>query len=130
MKESTVPAKQTEAKAPATRDETRTLIPAVDIFEIDDGLAVVADLPGVDKESVSVHVDNGVLTIKGRTKSALPGQPVHSEFRLLDFFRQFELTEEIDQDKIRADMKYGVLTIRLPKVEKARPKRIAVNVQS
>lgn len=132
MKETTVPAtsEKKETMPQDTREESRTLMPPVDIFETDNGLAVVADLPGVDKEHVEVSVDNNILTIKGTVQPDDHGEPLYAEYRLRNFFRQFELSEEIDQEKIRADMRHGVLTIQLPKVEKAKPRRINVAVQS
>ncbi|HOZ49836.1 MAG TPA: Hsp20/alpha crystallin family protein [Candidatus Hydrogenedentes bacterium] len=128
MKESTLPEKS-DVKAPATREESRTLVPPVDIFETSDALVVIADLPGVAKETVEVHVENDVLTIKGGTKTSEKGDMLRREFELRDYFRQFELGEQIDQEKIRADMKTGVLTIHLPKVEKVKPKKIDVKVE-
>jgi len=127
MKESTVPAKR-EQSVPATREESRTLTPPVDIFENKEGLVVVADLPGVEKDKVDVRVENNVLTIKGTTASTLPAAPQYREYELLHFFRQFELSEAVDQDKIKAEMKHGVLIINLPKKEAAKPKQIAVQV--
>jgi HSP20 family molecular chaperone IbpA len=129
MKETTIPQK-TEQKAPDTREESRTLIPAVDIFETDEGLAVVADLPGVDKEHVDVGVDKNVLTIKGTSKSTLPGEPLRREYELLNYFRQFQLSDAVDQEKIRAEMKFGVLTVHLPRIQAKQPKKISVSVAS
>jgi len=130
MKENTIPTKP-EAKAPETRDEARTLAPLVDIFELPDGLAVVADLPGVAKEDVDVHVQEGLLTISGKIPAGdAPTAVLGREYELRNYFRQFQLSEQIDQERIKADMKYGVLTIHLPKAEKAKPKRIAVDVKS
>jgi HSP20 family molecular chaperone IbpA len=131
MAEKTVP-QRTDKEVPATREETREasahLHPPVDIYETNDGLVVVADMPGVAKEDVDVSVDNGVLTIEGRTQHVAAGNPIWSEYRLLNFYRQFELSEVIDQESIAASLKQGVLTLRLPKAEKAKPKQIAVNV--
>ncbi len=106
----------------------QTLQPAVDIFEVDEGLAVIADLPGVNKEDVAVSVHDGVLTIRGAVKRSAPGEEIYSEFDLLNFFRQFQLNDEVDQDNIKADMKFGVLTVRLPKKDAAKPKRIDIRV--
>lgn len=128
MKESTVPAKK-EQEVAATRDEERTLAPPVDIFENAEGLVVLADLPGVDKENVHVRVDNGVLTIEGHPKSGLDKEPLYREYQLVNFFRQFELAETVDQDNIKAEMKHGVLVVRLPKKEESKPKRIQVDVK-
>jgi len=127
MKETTVPQK-VDQHAPDTRDEERTLIPPVDIFETAEGLAVVADLPGVGKEEVEINVDNSLLTIKGKAKSALPGDPLLREYQLLNFFRQFELSDKVDRDNIRAEMKFGVLSVYLPKIKEQIPKKITVSV--
>ena len=127
MRETTIPQK-TEAQVPQTREETRTLVPVVDIFEIEDGLAVVVDLPGVGKDGVAVNVENDILTISGKPAEQPIGTPLYREFALVNFFRQFQLSDHVDQEKIAADLKNGVLTITLPKAEKAKPKKITVNV--
>jgi HSP20 family molecular chaperone IbpA len=129
MKESTVPQKQ-ESQVPQTREDSRTIAPPVDIFELADGLVAVADLPGVDKSGVDVRVEDDILTIVGKAQGRAPGDSVYREFQLVNYYRQFQLGEAVDQDKIRADLKSGVLTIQLPKAEKAKPKRISVNVAS
>lgn len=127
MKESTVPVKS-EERIPATREESRTLAPPVDIFETEEGLVVVADLPGMDKNDVDVRVENDVLTIKGTAKSRLSSEPLHREYRLHNYFRQFQLGEKVDQDKIQGEIRHGVLVIRLPKKEAAKPKQIPIKV--
>jgi HSP20 family protein len=128
MKETTVPATTPESSVPETREASRTLTPAVDIFEHEDDLVVVADLPGVEKEHVDVRVEDNILTLKAAAKSSLPGEPSYREYTLLNFFRQFELSDKVDRDQIKAQMKHGVLTISLPKREAEKPKRIAVEV--
>lgn len=115
-------------KAAQTRESERYLVPPVDIFEANDGLMVVADLPGVDKQSVDVRVDQGILTIHARARQEMAGNPIYSEFGLLDFYRQFQLSEKVDQAKITAEMKNGVLALRLPKVEEAKPRQIPIQV--
>jgi len=127
-KESTMPTKREERGVSGTREEAKMMTPAVDIFEIEDGLAVVADMPGVDKEAVDVRVENDVLTITGKAETKAGGDSLYREFGLTNYFRQFQLTNHVDQDKIRAEMKYGVLTIKLPTAEKAKPKKINVNI--
>lgn len=130
MKEGTVPEKtqQQEPEVQDTREEARTSTPPVDIFENKDGLVVVADLPGVKKEDADVRVENGVLTLKATSRSDLPGEPVHHEYALRNFFRQFQLSEEVDQENIKAEMKHGVLILNLPKREETKPKQITVQV--
>lgn len=112
----------------ATRAEDRYVAPAVDIYETPEELVLVADLPGVGKDELDVRVEEDVLTIRGTTKHAAPGEVLWQEFELPNYFRQFELSEVIDQEKISADFKNGVLTLHLPKSQKARPRQIEVKV--
>ena len=128
MKETTVPAKREET-LPDTREQQRTLSPPVDIFENDDGLVVVADLPGVEKGDLDVRVENSVLTIKAAAKGVMPADPQYREYQLLNFFRQFQLSDAVDQERIKAELKHGVLMLNLPKKEQAKPKQISVQVE-
>lgn len=114
--------------AESTRNRERYITPAVDIYETADGLVVVADLPGVDQNRLDVRVDNDVLTIRGMSQHAATGDAVYREYELVNFFRQFELGEKIDQSRISAELKHGVLTLHLPKAPAAKPRQIAVNV--
>jgi HSP20 family protein len=117
-----------EGRLQTTREETRYQIPPADIYETKDELIVVVDMPGVAKEDVDIRVDNGILTIQGKTKPEAKGDGLHNEFALLDYFRQFQLSNEVDQGKITAELKCGVLTLHLPKAEKAKPKQIPIQV--
>ena len=121
----TLPAKRQEE----IRGEGQYLLPPVDIFETKDSLVVVADLPGVDKDGVEVRVKDGLLTIEGRAKTATRGDALYSEFTLRDFYRQFQLDDEVDQEKISGNLKHGVLTVSLPKAEKHKPRQISVNIE-
>src|SRR6266478_3090851 len=112
----------------STRHQERYLAPPVDIYETRDGLVVLADLPGVAKEALDVRVDNNVLTIRGQARHAVPSDVAYREYDLVNFFRQFELNEKVDQQRITADLKCGVLTLHLPKAEAAKPRQIAVQV--
>ena len=130
MAEKTVPT-TTDERDVATRGEDIRgegpyLSPPVDIYEEDDVLKVIADLPGVDKDSVDVRVNDNILTIQGKAKDDTPGSAVYREYELGRFFRQFELSDAVDADKITADLKHGVLTLVLPKAEKAKPRQISV----
>jgi HSP20 family protein len=131
MAEKTVPTTQTNGGA-SRREETRAqeryITPPVDIFETKDGLVVVADLPGVEPSALDVRVADGVLTLQARTQHVAPGTPVQREYELLHFFRQFELPDQVDADRISAELKHGVLALQLPKKEKAKPKQIEVKV--
>jgi HSP20 family protein len=132
MKEQTV--MKPESNMPQEREETReperSLLPPADIFEYEDGLAVVVDLPGVPKDGVDLRVEQDILTIKAAPAASEKDNPVMREYELRPFFRQFQLGEQVDQEKIEAQMRHGVLTIRMPKVEKAKPRKIAVDVAS
>ena len=131
MAERTVAARAQD-KVPSNREETRSqeryITPPVDIYETADGLVVKADLPGVAKEGLDVRVENSLLTIRGQTADAAPGDPIYQEYGLVNFFRQFELNERVDQSKISADLKHGVLTLTLPKTEEAKPRKVEVKV--
>lgn len=131
MAERTVAARAQD-RTPASREETRSheryITPPVDIYETADGLVVKADLPGVSKEGLDVRVENNLLTIRGKAAHAAPGDSVYREYELVNFFRQFELNERVDQSKISADLKHGVLTLNLPKAEEAKPRKIEVKV--
>ncbi len=118
----------TGEKPLATRDETRYIAPPVDIYETDDALVVVADLPGVKSDEVDIRVEDNVLTIKGKADYIPPANVLRGEFNLQGYYRQFQLSDEVDQDKISAESKNGVLTIRLPKAEKSKPRQIKVKM--
>jgi HSP20 family protein len=116
--------KKQEATVPA-----RLFMPIADIFEAEHALTVVLEMPGVDKNNVDISVEAGVLTIEGRLDfSKYEGmQPVYTEYNIGHYRRSFSLSNKIDQGKIGAEMKDGVLTITLPKAEEAKPRRISVS---
>lgn len=111
-----------------TRAQERYMLPPVDIYETSESLVLIADLPGVAKEDLNLRVDNNVLTLQGKSSHAASGEAIYREYELVNFFRQFELSEQVDQEKIAADFKQGVLTLHLPKVEKPQPRQIEVTV--
>jgi HSP20 family molecular chaperone IbpA len=115
---------------PAGLEEVRRpenyLRPAVDIFESEDNLTLMADMPGVTKDHLDVHLEQGVLTLRGTIEAARSGELLFREFALVDYYRQFKLPQEIDPDKTSADFKNGVLTLTMPKSAAARPKRIEI----
>ena len=115
--------KKEESTAPV-----RMFLPTTDIYETDQALTVVMETPGVDKEKVEINVEDGVLTVEGGIESGKYQdlQPVYTEYNIGNFRRSFDLSNSVDQDKIRADMKDGVLTLTLPKAEQAKPRKIAV----
>ncbi|HSH71045.1 MAG TPA: Hsp20/alpha crystallin family protein [Deferrisomatales bacterium] len=109
-----------------TRQQERYASPPVDIFEKEDALTVLADLPGVAAAGLSVHVEQGVLTIEGKVDAGASGDLLLQEFDLTSFYRQFRIAETIDTEKISAALHHGVLHLTLPKGEKAKPRQIPV----
>ena len=107
----------------------RFYLPNTDIFENDQALSLIVEMPGVDKNKVDVSVEDGVLTIEGRLDfSKYEGmQPVYTEYNVGHYRRSFALSNKVDQGRISAEMKDGVLTLVLPKPEEAKPRRISVN---
>ena len=131
MAEKTVLSRAQQANPPTredTRSQERYITPPVDIYETADGLVVKADLPGGAKGGLDVRVENNLLSIRGKANHAAPGEPIYREYGLANFYRQFELSEKVDQLKISAELKHGVLTLNLPKAEEAKPKRIDIKV--
>jgi len=118
------PPKTTES----TRHQERYVAPPVDIYETRDGLVVVADVPGVAKEALEVRVDKHVLTRRGQARHAVPADVTYREYELVNFFRQFELHEKVEPQRITAELKCGVLTVHVPKAEEAKPRQIEVRV--
>jgi HSP20 family protein len=115
--------KKQESTAPA-----RTFVPATDIFETDGALMIVMEMPGTDKNDLDISVEDGVLHVEGRVNfDKYQGlQPLYTEYIIGHYRRSFSLSNKIDQNKISAEMKDGVLTLRLTKAEEAKPRRIAV----
>jgi HSP20 family protein len=123
-----IPAR-TDSELPATRESELYMSPAVDIFETADGLTVVADVPGVAKDGLDINVDNRILTIRGSVSLPQREGMISQEFGMLNYFRQFKLTDEVDQANIKASLEQGVLTLALPKAEHAKPRRIEVKAK-
>lgn len=129
MAEKTVAVPETHHTTPAgesTRTQERYVTPPVDIYETPEGLVVMADLPGVISETLDVRVDNHLLTIRSTAQASKTGEAVHREYDLVNFFRQFELSDKVDETGITADLKHGVLQLSLPKAEAAKPRQIHV----
>ncbi|MGQ9689009.1 MAG: Hsp20/alpha crystallin family protein [Desulfobaccales bacterium] len=105
----------------------RVFIPAVDVYETPEALVVVADLPGVSGDRLSLDLKDNLLTISGQVSRPSEKETLLvQEYAVGDFFREFEVGGLIDQEKIEALVKDGVLTLTLPKAEKAKPRRIEV----
>ena len=104
-----------------------TFTPRIDVLETENELLLFADLPGVEQENVDVRFENGELTLRARRTSPEADRiPLAFEYETGDYFRAFRITEQIDAEKIWAELKNGVLTLHLPKVEAVKPRKITV----
>jgi HSP20 family molecular chaperone IbpA len=124
---------ETEKRQVAESDTERTrdrlaFVPRADIYSTDDEIVVVADMPGVDENSVDITLENNVLTINGYVE---PEQPegkslAYAEYQVGDYERAFTLSDQIDRDGIEATVKDGILRLHLPKITEAKVKKIAI----
>jgi len=108
----------------------QALAPAVDIAETDSGITLLADMPGVSKDRLTIQVEGDNLTIEGRAQIDVPDsiELLHSEVRTPYFRRSFGLSRDLDSSKIEATLRNGVLNMHIPKSEQARPRRVEVKV--
>jgi HSP20 family protein len=123
-----------EARDVATTEATRPgvlLTPPVDIFEDADALTVLADMPGVMPGHLTIDLHEGILTITGHAAAPEGGTevPVLQEYQAGTFQRSFTLSEAMDQERIQATLKNGVLRLRLPKAERAKPRQITIQTE-
>ncbi|MCC9654374.1 Hsp20/alpha crystallin family protein [Rhodopirellula halodulae] len=106
---------------------SRTFMPRFDIWEDEQELTLFGDLPGVTPEDLDVEFENRMLTIRGKVASGdRPAKSLQSEYEVGDYQRSFTIGEKIDAANITAELKDGVLTLHLPKVEEAKPRRIEI----
>jgi HSP20 family protein len=111
-----------------TRSNEKYIRPAVNIIETEEGLVLTADIPGAAKESLDINVEKGILTISAPAQHSMPGTSAFREFELASYYRQFTIPESLDHEKAKAEYANGILTLRVPKAEVAKPKRISVQV--
>jgi HSP20 family protein len=125
---STTAIEKTESQVPAPAVNQYTFTPKVDIWETQDGYNLEVEMPGVDRDGLDVKLEDGVLNILGRVTpdDTAKFEQVHAEYETGNYERQFQVSEVIDEGKIQASIKNGVLNLELPKRESARPRRIEV----
>lgn len=106
----------------------KAYVPRADIFETDNEIIVLADMPGVDENSVDITLEKNVLSINGLVEPAPPYNYslAYAEYEVGDYFRRFTLSDEVDQENIQATVKNGVLRLHLPKAGPAQARKIAV----
>ncbi len=107
-----------------------TFTPKSDIWETESGYKIEVEMPGVASTGVDVKLEDGVLSIIGQVQpdASVEFDQVHTEYEVGSYERQFKVSDAIDDEKIVASIKNGVLELELPKRESAKPKRIAINV--
>lgn len=120
--------KEVNSPAETTRSGV-TFTPAVDIFETETAITLLADMPGVASDDLNIDLRENTLTLEGDVASLEDAEEtvILREYPVGKYFRQFTLSEVIDQEKIDANLKDGVLRLNLPKVEKATPRKITVS---
>lgn len=110
------------------REDTRAVLPRVDVFEDQSGITLLADLPGVPRDKLELKVEGDTLHVEAAMQPTTPEglEALYAEVRVPRFRRSFTLSRELDSQRIDATLKDGVLTLRIPKQELAQPKRITV----
>ncbi|MDQ0015553.1 HSP20 family molecular chaperone IbpA [Variovorax boronicumulans] len=119
-----------DLKQAAPRYGNAALTPPVDVVEDAGGITLYADLPGVSRENLNLHVEAETLTIEAESGLTVPDglKTSHTEVGLGRFRRVFTLSKELDTEKVSAELAQGVLTLRIPKAEHAKPRRIDIQV--
>jgi len=114
--------------APDHAEQPEAYIPPIDIHEAPDGLKLEADLPGATEQSLQIQLEDNVLSLYAKVDSPAPegARLLHEEYRLGDYRRSFILSDEVDREHIAAELTNGVLTLFLPKAERARTRRIEI----
>ena len=124
-----------EAQEVAAVERTRSgkvFCPPVDIYERENEIVLLADMPGVDPKTIDIVVEKNILSIKGEVFEQSPDrfELDYREYDSGDYQRSFTLSDTIDQNKIEAKYEHGILKLRLPKAEKVKPKKIEVYFKS
>jgi len=115
-----------EESMPERRSDLPSVAPAVDIFENEEEILLYADMPGIERDDISINVDNGRLAIVGSRKLEKSGAVGWEEFGELEYRRIFSVPQTIDVERVNAELKEGVLELHLPKSEKAKPRKIEI----
>ena len=107
---------------------SRYYVPTTDIFETEDAITVIMEIPGVEKQALEVNIENDVLRVEARIDYSKYGgmEPLYTEYNIGHFARSFTLSNKIDQQQISANLDDGVLTLTLKKAKEALPRRIAI----
>lgn len=120
--------KTPDSSAAAGQEPQRAVLPPVDIFEDENGITLLADMPGVPKEQLELKIEGDALLIEGGVQSHTPDglEALYAELRVPRYRRSFTLSRELDTTRVEANLKDGVLKLRIPKQAHAQPRRISV----
>ena len=120
--------KPADSPAAAGQEPQRVVLPPVDIFEDENGITLLADMPGVPKEQLELKIEGDALLIEGGVQSHTPDglEALYAELRVPRYRRSFTLSRELDTTRVEANLKDGVLKLRIPKQAHAQPRRISV----
>lgn len=116
----------TQSQTPEVLEQTETVQPLVDIYENDEEILLVADLPGVNADSLTLHVDAKELSIEGNRGDEPAGDALGTSYPFHNFRRAFRIPRQVEVNEISAEMKNGVLHLHLPKQAALRPRQITV----
>lgn len=123
-------AKREDERSMQAREETRAneryIKPAVNIIETEEGLTLIADIPGAAKNSLDINVDKGILTVNAPASRSMPGRSIYTEFEFAHYYRQFSIPEILDNEKAKAEFNNGVLTLKVPVAEASKPRKIEI----
>ena len=121
---------KSQGAAPSAGREEQFRVPQVDIYETEEALVLLADMPGVTEKGVDVAVEDDTLSIIGRVDPPAPeARTLYAEFETLPFRRVFTLSQEIRRDGIEGKIQNGVLRLTLPKAEEARVRKVPIKTQ-
>jgi len=133
MAEKTMEVQKEEVNTPEGAERTREcqcFVPRADIYEVDDQLVIVMDVPGADENSIDIMLEKNILNVTANIEPAAPeGYGLaYAEYEIGDYQRSFKLSEDIDRDKIEAAIRDGVLRLYLPKSKESRTRKIGVKL--
>lgn len=113
---------------PTDQEQQRAVLPAVDVFEDTGGITLLVDLPGVQRDQLELKIEDDTLLVEGSVQLRTPEgmEALYAEVRVPRYRRSFTLSRELDTEHIEANLKDGVLNLRIPKQAHAQPRRIAV----
>lgn len=132
MTEVTMELEKQEVETPAGVERTRarrTFVPRVDIYEVEDQVIMLIDMPGITEDSVDITLEKNLLTIRGYAEDVVHDgyERLYREYIVGDYERTFSLSDEVNRDEIKASLSNGVLRIELPKAEEAKARKIQLN---